>query len=204
MIHSIQQDARNYTHPLPDFIRSVNRSRTIGLIGDTELQTVSLDGIKLLVSRLADQGVASLAKLQLADSLSLGQLPSAYWRDINAALDHSPMPKQEWKSAQELFQDTDLIAQLTGVARSSVGRYIKGERATPDEVSERLHAVMMIAADLQGTLNPQGVRRWFTKRRSHIGGRAPIDLLGKNWTTDSEGYARVRELADKDLNFQAT
>ncbi|MDR6218860.1 hypothetical protein [Deinococcus soli (ex Cha et al. 2016)] len=204
MIHSIQQDARNYTHPLPDFIRSVNRSRTIGLIDNTELQTVNLDGILLLVSRLANQGVASLAKLQLDDSLRIGELPGAYWRDINAALDHSPMPKQEWKSAQELFQDNDLIAQLTGVARSSVGRYIRGERATPDEVSERLHAVMMIAADLQGVLNPQGVRRWFTKRRSHLDGLAPIDVLGKDWTTDSSGYARVRTLADSDLSFQAT
>lgn len=204
MIQSIHQDAEAFTRPVADFVRSAHRSAAIGLISPKELEQVSLDDIQNLVGRLAGLGIAVRANLQWQVSLERGALPQGYWHGVAQALDESPVPQAEWKSARDLFEDDELLTRLTGAARSSVVRYLKGDRSTPDTVAERLHAVMMLAADLQGTLNARGVRRWFTKKRSLLEGNSPLDLLGEDWSTDSEGYARVRQLADSDLNFQAT
>ena len=51
------------------------------------------------------------------------------------------------------FQDDERLADLLGTSGTSMQRYATRKRQTPDEVSERLHALMMIASDLSGTFN---------------------------------------------------
>ena len=102
------------------------------------------------------------------------------------------------------FQDDERLADLLGTSGTSMQRYATRKRQTPDEVSERLHALMMIASDLSGTFNTLGVRRWFTRTRVQLGGQLPAEALGKDWAVNSPGYQRVRTLADSNLNFQAS
>ena len=73
----------------------------------------------------------------------------------------------------------DLLASLLGVSVSSVRRYAAGSRGTPQDVAERLHFMALVTADLAGSYNDFGIRRWWGRPRSQLGGRAPAALLGE-------------------------
>jgi hypothetical protein len=62
-------------------------------------------------------------------------------------------------------------------------------------VAERLHWLALVVADLAGAYNDYGMRRWFERPRSQLGGKSPRQLLGRRWNIDSEATARVRALA---------
>lgn len=113
------------------------------------------------------------------------------------------MPEHEWGPLAELLGD-DLLAKLVGVSVSSVHRYRNRERLTPDEVAARLHAVALITADLAGSYNELGIRRWFHRTRSALGGVAPAEVLSGAWDPDEERVRSVRALAGALLGSPAT
>lgn len=110
-----------------------------------------------------------------------------------AAIEESPMPDAEWTPLDELLGEE--LPPLLGVSTSSVARYRAGQRATPDPVAARLHVVTQIVADLSGSYNDFGIRRWFTRPRRALDGRSPRDVLTGDWTPEADDVVRVRELA---------
>lgn len=102
-----------------------------------------------------------------------------------------------WIAGLEPFFDDrpELLAELLGISLSSLRRYASGTRHTPDDVAARLHFLASVAADLLGTYDARGVRRWFARPRSALGDRAPKDLLRGAWSPDDEGPRAVRALA---------
>ena len=56
-------------------------------------------------------------------------------------------------------------------------RYLSGAGRTPDDVAVRLHALALIVGDLAGAYDDAGIRRWFARRRTALGNRAPVDVL---------------------------
>jgi hypothetical protein len=88
----------------------------------------------------------------------------------------------------------ELLAELVGVSVSSVRRYAGGSRAAPQDVAERLHFLALLIADLAGSYNDFGIRRWLNRPRTPLGGRSPASLLGE---FDPEGpdAAAVAKLA---------
>ncbi len=113
---------------------------------------------------------------------------------LNEALEASATPATEWPAMRGVFGDETLI-RLLGVGASSLRRYAGGERATPDEVAARLHWLAMVVADLAGAYNDFGIRRWFERPRSQLGGKSPRQTLGPGWSPDDAAVARVRALA---------
>ncbi len=67
--------------------------------------------------------------------------------------------------------------------------------STPVETADRLHWLAMVVADLAGSYNEFGIRRWFHRHRAQLDGKSPFEILGKNWSSDTEAAKRVRELA---------
>jgi len=53
----------------------------------------------------------------------------------------------------------------------------------------------MVAADLAGGYNAFGIRRWFERPRSQLGGASPRQRLGADWGVDGEPAVGVRALA---------
>jgi len=88
-----------------------------------------------------------------------------------------------------------LLQRLTSVSPSSHRRYRSQDRATPDGVADRLHTVAMIVADLSGSYNPIGVRRWFERSRQRLASRAPQDILSGEGASSDPGVQVVRQLA---------
>jgi hypothetical protein len=113
---------------------------------------------------------------------------------MNEQLEMSPVPHGEWGPAMTALGE-DLLAQLLTVSVSSVRRYSSGERETPQAVAERLHVVALLLADLAGSYNEYGVRRWFTRPRAQLGGRRPIDLFVSDFDADSADARSLQQLA---------
>jgi hypothetical protein len=112
---------------------------------------------------------------------------------INDQIEMSPQPAGEWAPVMATLGE-DLLAELVGVSVSSVRRYAAGSRATPQEIAERLHFLALLIADLAGSYNDFGIRRWLNRPRTPLGGRSPANLLGE---FDPEGpdAAAVSRLA---------
>lgn len=89
----------------------------------------------------------------------------------------------------------DLLARLVGTSVTSIGRYRRGERPTPDPAAARLHFIVMVVADLAGSYNSRGVRRWFGRPRPQLSGHSPQDSLVGDWDPDNPGPQQVAALA---------
>ena len=105
----------------------------------------------------------------------------------------SPAPAHEWPALQDLL-GLESLAELLGISISSARRYASRARRTPDSVADRLHFLALVV-DLAGAYNDVRVRRWFHRRRSRLGGRAPVELLRGLWRPDDGGPRRVQDLA---------
>ena len=117
-------------------------------------------------------------------------------RAVVEALDASPMPDSEWQPARELLGDELLARLVGGVSQSSLRRYAGGARETPDDVAWRLHVVARLLAALLGSYNAYGVRRWFERRRTTLGGLAPAQVLETARDEDDELLLTTLALAD--------
>lgn len=207
-------------HRLPHdqgYVISVYRSARAGLITEEERSTLvtspTREDVIELIDALNARGIGKGLRARLLDpigestivSLQAGAPALSGWAALAEAIAQSPMPEREWQQARHLFADDAQLGELLGIAPASIVRYARGDRVPKDtQVVERLHALMMIAADLDGTFNGLGVRRWYTRARTQLGGESPAQVLGGDWSLDAEAYRRVRALADSDLNFQAS
>ena len=120
---------------------------------------------------------------------------TAGWlRALHEALVGSPVPRTEWPALSRSL-GFDLLCRLLGISHSSARRYLTGARTTPDETAARLHFLALVAGDLAGAYNEIGVRRWFDRKRSALGGESPAEVLTGDWSAEDDGPERIRELA---------
>jgi uncharacterized protein (DUF2384 family) len=115
-------------------------------------------------------------------------------RELQRALEGSPLPAFEWPAMIELF-GVERLAELVGVSVASLRRYAADQRPTPDVVAARLHLIARVVAELRGAYSEVGVRRWFERTRSLLGGRSPDSLLSGEWDPDGVDAERVLALA---------
>ena len=94
----------------------------------------------------------------------------------------------------ELF-GVERLATLLGISVASLRRYAGDQRPTPDVVAARLHVLARIVAELRGAYSEVGVRRWFERVRSQLGGRSPDSFLSGDWDPDGADSERVLALA---------
>ena len=125
--------------------------------------------------------------------LRSGALAASLGR-VDGVPGESPAPAHEWPALQDLL-GLESLAELLGISISSARRYAARARRTPDSVADRLHFLALVVVDLAGAYNDVGVRRWFHRRRSRLGGRAPVELLRGRWRPDDDGPRRVQDLA---------
>jgi hypothetical protein len=151
--------------------------------------------VRDLARSLSERGIArgSLAGLAAKGSEDPARLRVALEAAVRD-LEESPVPDTEWEALAGILEP-DLLGSLVGVSSSSVRRYAGGQRKTPDDVAERLHFVALLLGELAGAYNEIGIRRWFVRPRSALGGKTPAAMLVRDWTPDDEGPKRVRELA---------
>ena len=178
---------------------ALSRAEAMGLCPP---EIVRLDGeaMRALEACLAGAGIARFVPRPAGPDSA----QAAGWlRAIHEALAGSPAPVSEWPALSRSL-GVHLLARLLGISTSSVRRYSSRSRATPDAVAARLHFLALVVGDLAGAYNDIGVRRWFDRRRTALGGKTPADLLTGAWMPDERGPERVRKLAAALGFFPAT
>lgn len=181
----------------------ISKSAAMGLLASEVVTDVGRATIEKVLGALQTQRLGRDANVHLAPLLRDGvdQLDSNVAatmtqkvRDLSEALTQSPAPATEWSSMRQTFGDEPL-ADLLGISLASLRRYATGERATPQAVAERMHWIAMVAADLAGSYNEFGIRRWFERPRQQLKRRSPRQLLKANWTPDSLEALKIKELS---------
>jgi hypothetical protein len=156
-----------------------------------------------VLTALHKQGLIGAAPVALAPLLKKGpalldaataERMADSVEQLVAVLDESPAPATEWAPMRSVFGD-DVLGDLVGIAPASLRRYAAAERATPQPTAERLHWLAMVVSDLAGSYNDFGMRRWFERPRTQLGGKSPRALLGGRWTPDDKAAQQVRALA---------
>jgi hypothetical protein len=177
-------------------LSALTRADAMGLIPrDETIDRLDTGTMRRVTRRIADRGIGRALVLQLegAGAGRAGELHRIL-RELSAALEDSPLPELEWPRLRDVL-GLELVAELVGVSVPSARRYGAGERRTPDDVAARLHFVALVVGDLAGTYNEIGIRRWFERERSQLGGRSPRQLLEREFQPDDEGARAVARLS---------
>ena len=151
-----------------------------------------------LVRRIAQEasaaGIGQDAAVALLHGGNRPDRLAALIERLDEALRESPLPEREVPELLRVFDREDL-AVLAGTSSVSLGRYLAGTRKWPDELAGRMHWLALVASDLAGAYNDFGIRRWFERERTQLGGRSPRQLLGAEWDPADPDVERVRQLA---------
>jgi len=198
MVQSCSNDVRRL------LVDAARRADAMGVMAFEEVTALDATAAGRLVSRARNAGVAEVPQLSWSNVTPPSQEDvAALLRLVIAALEGSPVPKTEWPSLSRIF-DGEQLGRLVGVSLSSLRRYQSGDRETPDAVAERLHCLALVVADLAGSYNDIGIRRWFERPRTALGGRAPAAVLKGEWDPEGPGTQEVRALARSIVAFSAT
>ncbi len=177
-------------------VRTLGRAEAMGLLrGEPpirRLESAVLDRVLRRVIRVSGIGRDVAAEIS-GPRPSPAQIGHAL-RRIYDELEQSPVPATEWQAVLDQL-GLELTTKLVGVSPASVRRYAARARSTPDAVAERLHFLALVTADLAGSYNEFGIRRWFERPRPQLDMRRPAQLLRGEWRPDQGGPRRVRELA---------
>jgi hypothetical protein len=168
--------------------------QAMGLLPE-DVEELSLDLVRSVLAWAAEAGIGESAAASLR---SRTRLTSSYvatvLRELEVALEGSPAPAFEWPAMVELF-GAERLAELVGISIASLRRYAADQRPTPDVVAARLHLLARIVAELRGAYSEVGVRRWFERTRSPLGGRSPDAIFSGGWDPDGADAERVLSLA---------
>jgi len=188
-IHSVPFDVRRLAFDV------ARRADAMGILDGDTVTTVDGATVRRLLAHARKAGVARMPVVEVGalEAPTQEELASLLTL-LMAALERSPVPAHEWPSLSRVFEP-DQLAGLVNVSLSSLRRYQHGARHTPDEVSERLHFLALVVADLAGAYNDIGIRRWFERPRVLLGGKRPAALLAGNWDPEGPGAQKVRQLA---------
>jgi hypothetical protein len=184
---------------------TVRKAHAVGLAPESPaFADLTYPAVRRVVWQVREAGIAEYAAraLERADPADTRTIATSL-REIEALLDDSPLPATEWRRLLEVL-GREPLARLLGIGVSSVNRYERSERQTPDAVAARLHFLALVTGDLAGAYNDIGVRRWFDRKRSALGGRSPAHLLKGRWQPEDEGPQQVRALARALVSSPAT
>lgn len=180
------------------------RSAAMGVMTHQRLTKLDPEAVRMLLEELGRSGLLRSAPVNLAPLLrqaaadldvATAEKMIVEVEKVSDALNESPAPSTEWAAVRETLGDA-LLAALVGVSDASLRRYASGDRETPQKVAERLHWVAMVVGDLAGSYNSFGIRRWFDRPRSQLGGMSPRLALGEGWGVDDPQAVKVRSLAE--------
>jgi hypothetical protein len=176
-------------------IRLLRRALALGLLGGEErVDRLDLDLLRRIAQEASTAGIGQDAAVALLQGHSETKGLAGLIERLEDSLAQSPLPEREVPELLRVF-DRDELAALTGTSSVSLGRYLSGSRAWPDDLAVRIHWLALVRSDLEGAYNRFGVRRWFDRERVQLDGRSPRQVLGAGWDPASPDVERVRQLA---------
>jgi hypothetical protein len=161
------------------------------------IERIDVDLIRDIARSTLSEGVArgtAMAILEETGSTTTRARWSELIGHLEDALTGSPMPRRELVGLLRTYGHESL-GPLLGISPASLRRYAAGMREVPDLVAARIHFLALVTADLAGSYNEFGLRRWWDRPRSTLGGRTPREALGREWDPDGPAALAVGQLA---------
>lgn len=194
----IESASAPFTSPRLAFqaVTALGRADAMGLLPAGEhIETLDLPSLRKAIRHIHRAGIGRNIQLELTDeAASSGAGLERTLEHLNRALEESPAPEFEWDRLTNVL-GLELLSVLLGISATSIRRYKANARITPDDVAGRLHFLSLIVGDLSGAYNEIGIRQWFERRRTQLGGRSPSDWLKAGWKPAQPGPQRVQNLA---------
>ena len=185
-------DRQRLIGPAVDLVR---RAAALGLLGrDREIDRLDLALVREIARQASAAGVGGDAALGLLRSERSTERLASLLERLDDALAANPLPGRELAAVVDVL-GLDATGRLVGASAVSLRRYLAGSRTAPDAVAERIHWLALLIGDLAGAYNALGIRRWFERPRSALGGRAPAQVLAPGWLPDDEAATTARRLA---------
>ena len=173
----------------------LRRAAAVGLLEKREtVDDLDIELVGEIATEASAAGVGRDAALGILGAGKSSSRLASYIERLDEALIASPLPDHELRELSRLFDLADL-AELLGTSEVSLRRYATGARTIPDELAERLHWLALVVGDLAGAYNDIGVRRWFERPRTALGGASPRGALGREWQPADPRVEEVRRLA---------
>jgi hypothetical protein len=192
---------------LPTAMRALHRGEAMGFTKGK--YPLSDEGINTFVDelwseRIGQREIATLKRVLAEHERDLESLRAAF-QGIYEALAENPVPRREWKAVRQYFND-DQLAHLLGISETSVQRYARAQRNTPEAVVAKLHWLALVVGYLSGSYNEYGVRRWFQRPRQALAGHSPQETLlaERDWTPDGLAARKVESLAKASMGMNIT
>jgi hypothetical protein len=89
----------------------------------------------------------------------------------------------------------NLLARLLDIPRPAIDRLALSPHAAPSGLAMRAAALVQLVDALSSNCNTAGVREWFDRPLSELGGDAPAVHLTGSWAPDSASIATLLEIA---------
>ena len=179
---------------LPLGVQVLTRAEAMGILGKGAIDRLDASVWVNVLARIRRAGVGRHLPEIVPPAAGGREGFVRQLKQLNDALEASPVPASEGPRLDKLL-GRELLSRLLQVSVVSQRRYLAGERSVPDAVAARLHFLALVAGDLAGAYNDIGVRRWFDRPRTLLGGRSPAELLEPEWQPEDPGPRRVRDLA---------
>ncbi len=177
---------------------AISRAEAMGLLVGLRggIDRLDLPTFRRLLDAISMAGIgpALIADLRAGRGTDAKRIAKAL-DGLQDALAGSPSPGTEWPQLESVL-GCDLLARLTCVSPSSLRRYLRSARVTPDDVAARAHFLALVLGHLAGAYNDIGIRRWFDRKRSHLQGRSPGSFLVGRWNPDNAEPRRILALAE--------
>lgn len=174
----------------------VRRAVGVGLLPEHDrVDRLDLELVREIAREASSAGVGGDAAVALLEHRgAAGRRLETLIGQLDAAIAASPVPDRELRALLDVY-DHETLAALLGTSVASLRRYAAGARSVPDVVAGRAHLIALVTADLAGSYNEFGLRRWWERPRTALDGRSPREALGRDWSPDGETARIVEGLA---------
>ena len=96
----------------------------------------------------------------------------------------NPVPLEIQDLITEIFDSQNAVAEVLGVDRSSVSRWVR-EKEIPDPVNEeRIAGLRYVSTRLLKIFTKEGARAWLLGINAHLNNQRPLDLLRNGRLTE--------------------
>jgi hypothetical protein len=172
----------------------IGRADAMGLLKGESIDSLDVDTVQTLAERIQKAGIGALSGTAFRGKMRNQKSTDilAEVEKLTRLLEESPAPRFEWSGVVDAL-GIELVAPLLGISESSIRRYASGDRETPQDIAEKLHYIALVVGDLKGGYNEFGIRRWFVRPRTFLGGRSVIQALGKKWAPDDPVAGEIRK-----------
>lgn len=105
--------------------------------------------------------------------------------------------KEKCDKLSKVFNDDDFLSECLNITPSEMRNlnFTKEQKILP-EVLYRIDFLYRIVIALDGIYTNLGIYRWFHRKRTQLGDKAPNDILAGDWRPEDEYPQKVLELAE--------